>query len=64
MAEIHVEPKKKATPVWIWVILGVVILAAIIYFAVRNKTGDNGNAVNKPNQTSYIQFIDEGPVLS
>jgi len=41
-----------------------VILAAIIYFAVRNKTGDNGNAVNKPNQTSYIQFIDEGPVLS
>jgi len=64
MAEIHVEPKKKATPVWIWIILGVVVLAAIIYFAVRNKRTDNGNAVNKPNQTSYIHIIDRVPILS
>ena len=55
MAEIHVEAKKKTNPVWLWIVLVVVIVAAIVYFAVRNKRVENGNA-NKPNQTSYIQI--------
>jgi hypothetical protein len=56
MAEIHVEAKKKTNPVWLWIVLAVVIVAAIVYFVVRNKRVDNGSAANKPNQTSYIQI--------
>jgi flagellar basal body-associated protein FliL len=54
MAEIHVEAKKKTTPVWIWVVLALVILGVIIYFAVRNKRSGDENAVNKQSPTSYI----------
>jgi len=54
MAEIHVEAKKKTTPVWIWVVLALVIFGVIVYFAVRNKRSGDGNAVIKQNPTSYI----------
>ena len=64
MAEIHVMPKKRATPIWIWVILAAVIVAVIIYFAVRNKKSDNTSSSNKPNQTSFIQHADERAILS
>jgi len=64
MAEIHVMPKKRATPVWIWVILVAVIVAVVVYFVVRNKKSDNTSTSNKPNQTSYIQHVDESAVLS
>ncbi len=62
MAEIHVEAKKKTNPVWLWIVLAVVIVAAIVYFAVRNKK-DNGNTTNKPNQTSYIQIAGTSAAL-
>jgi len=62
MAEIHVEAKKRATSPWIWIVLAVVILAVIVYFAVRNKRVDNGSGVNKPNQTSSIQL--QGPSVA
>jgi cytochrome c-type biogenesis protein CcmH/NrfF len=63
MAEIHVEAKKKTNTVWLWVVLAVVIVAAIVYFAVRNRKVDNGNAANKPNQTSYIQIAGKSAAL-
>jgi bacteriorhodopsin len=56
MAEIHVEAKKKTNPVWLWIVLAVVIVAAIVFFAVRNKKVENDNASNKPNQTSSVQI--------
>jgi hypothetical protein len=56
MAEIHVEAKKKTNPVWLWIVLAVVIVAAIVYFAVRNKKVENGSTSNKPNQTSSVQL--------
>jgi len=64
MAEIHVMPKKRTTPVWIWLILAAVIVAVVVYFAVRNKKSDNSSTSNKPNQTSYVQHADERVVLS
>lgn len=54
MAEIHVEPKKRATPVWIWIVLALVLLGVIAYFLVRNKRTEERNTVNKPGPTSYI----------
>ena len=55
MAEIHVQTKKNnnTTPVWLWVLIGLLIAAAVIYFMTRdNKTNDD--AVNKTPTTSYI----------
>jgi cell division protein FtsN len=41
MAEIHVEPKKQASNSWIWIVLGLLIAAAVIYyFMSRHKTAD------------------------
>lgn len=64
MAEIHVEAKKRTTSMWIWIALAIVIIAVIVFFAVRNKKAENGNAANKPNQTSYIQLGGTGFVLT
>jgi len=54
MAEIHVQPKRKATPVWLWIVLALLVLGAIAYFLLRNKKADT---VNQPN-TSLIQSPD------
>ena len=38
MAELHVQTKKtNATPAWIWIVIGLLIAAAVIYFVTRNK---------------------------
>jgi len=61
MAEIHVEPKKKATPpVWLWIVLAVIVLGAIAYFMLRNKKTDT---VSQPN-TSLVQPQDTSKALS
>jgi len=51
MAEIHVQPKRKTTPAWLWIVLALLVLGAIAYFLLRNKKTD---AVNQPN-TSLLQ---------
>ena len=51
MAEIHVEPKKQTTPAWVWILVGLVVIAAVVYFITKNnKTNENDAA----NPTSYI----------
>jgi flagellar basal body-associated protein FliL len=48
MADIHVEPKKQTSNSWIWIVLALVIAAAVIYFLMnRNKnTEDNREPAN------------------
>ena len=44
MAELHVETKKHnaGIPSWMWIVIGIVIAAAVIYFLTRNnKTAEN-----------------------
>ena len=57
MAEIHVEAKKKTTPVWIWIVIALIVLGVIAYIFLRNKRADEGNAGHKPNTTSYIRDL-------
>jgi len=64
MAEIRVEPKKRATPVWIWVVLALVLLGVIAYFLVRNKKTEESNTVTKPAPTSYISSPGTGHLLA
>ncbi len=56
MAEIHVQAKKQHSgSAWIWIIIGLVIAAIVIYFVTtRNKTNDNNTVA--PNTTSGIEW--------
>jgi hypothetical protein len=52
MAEIHVQPKKGTSSTWVWILLSLIIIAAIaVYILMRDNTA-NEKAVNKQNQTS------------
>jgi cytochrome c-type biogenesis protein CcmH/NrfF len=64
MAEIRVEPKKRATPVWIWVVLALVLVGVIAYFLIRNKRSEESNTTNKPAPTSYISSPGTGHLLA
>ena len=57
MAEIHVQAKKQTTNTsWVWIVLLIVIAAAVIYFLTRNKDNTpEQNQVTPPNTSSYIQ---------
>ncbi|MEX2285075.1 MAG: hypothetical protein WEE89_21495 [Gemmatimonadota bacterium] len=37
MAQIQVE-KKRSTPVWLWVVLALVIIAAVLYYLATSGT--------------------------
>jgi hypothetical protein len=50
MAEIHVESRKHTSSAWIWILVSLIIIAAVAYFLTRNnRTGENhinGNPVS------------------
>jgi flagellar basal body-associated protein FliL len=55
MAELHVQTKKEhSSPVWIWIVIGLLIAAAVIYF-VTTTNNNNDNTVNQNNTTSCIE---------
>ena len=37
MAEIHVQTNKNSSPVWVWVVLALVVIGALVYFLTRNQ---------------------------
>jgi paraquat-inducible protein B len=58
MAEIHVQTKRRGSPVWVWILVALLILGTIAYILVwrnNNKAGQK-NTSNSPSQTSFIQF--------
>lgn len=50
MAEIKIEKKK---PIWPWILIGLLILAVILYFFVFNKNVTD-KAVNEPRDTTNV----------
>jgi hypothetical protein len=40
MAEIHVQTKKHSSPVWVWILLALIIVGALVYFLARNQNKD------------------------
>ena len=56
MAELHVQTKKtNATPSWIWIVIGLLIAAAVIYFVTRNKETREDTTAPPANTTSQLQ---------
>ena len=37
MAEIHVESRKHTSSAWIWILVSLIIIAAVAYFLTRNN---------------------------
>ena len=53
MAEIHVRAKKSsANLTWVWILAGLLIIAAIVYFVVtNNKNAETAPAVQPASQS-------------
>ncbi len=47
MAEIHVQarrhPRANPTWMWLWIVIGILIIAAVVYFVATNKDGGAEN---------------------
>ena len=39
MAEIHVEPQRRGGLVWLWVLLLVIVIAAVVWYFVLGAPG-------------------------
>jgi len=76
MAEIHVQARKhpRANPswMWAWIIIGLLIIAAVVYFVFMNKNNNQNNTQeikndrNTPQPGAFVpqQFSDNTYVMS
>jgi len=57
MAEIHVQTKKHQTnPAWLWIVIGILVAAVVIYFVTRNKSTNNNTNQTQTNTTSFLEI--------
>ena len=63
MAEIHVQTKKQnaSGPVWLWIIIGLLIVAAAAYFVIKNKDTAPNETTTPASPTSQVLLINELP---
>jgi bacteriorhodopsin len=54
MAEIHVQAKKKASSTWIWILVSLIIIAAIAVYVMMRDNKVNEKTISQPNKTSFI----------
>ena len=55
MAEIQVQTKKTgSSPAWLWIVVVLLIVGAVIYFLTRNKNKDDRTEINRTG-TSWVQ---------
>ena len=54
MADIHVQARRRSrvspTWMWTWLIIGLVIIAAVVYYVYANKNEDASNEQDLKNQ--------------
>ena len=54
MADIHVQPRRRSRVnpswMWTWLIIGIVIIAAVVYYVYANKEKDASNNQDLKNQ--------------
>ena len=63
MAEIHVQAKKNASSTWLWILVSLIIIAAIaVYILMRDNVGNEKN-ISKPSQTSFNMYNQERAII-
>lgn len=63
MAEIHVQAKKNSSSTWIWILVSLIIVAAIAVYILMRNNGVNEKTISKPNQTSFIIYNQETAII-
>ena len=57
MAEIHVQAKKGSSSAWLWILISIIVIAALAFVLIwNNRDNTQNNASSKPSQTSFIQY--------
>ena len=66
MAEIHVRTKKPAASgqMWIWIVIGLLIVAAVAYFVLRDRETTPGNTTTPAYPTSQLLIMDSSAGFS
>jgi len=54
MAELHVQAKKSNSSTWVWILISLVVIAAIVVYLMMRDNGTNERGVSKPAQTSSV----------
>jgi bacteriorhodopsin len=63
MAEIHVQAKKSSSSTWIWILVSLIIIAAIAVYILMRDNGVNEKNISKPSQTSFIMYKQEAAFI-
>ncbi|HJS56421.1 MAG TPA: hypothetical protein VJ765_17835 [Chitinophagaceae bacterium] len=63
MAEIHVEAKKKTGTLWFWIVLFLLVIAAIVVYIMFRDDALDEKSTNPP-QTSFMQHIEKQEAVS
>jgi len=57
MAEIHVQAKKGSSSTWLWILISIIVIAALAFVLIwNNRDNTQNNANSKPSQTSFMQY--------
>ena len=59
MAEIHVQAKRNSSSTWLWILISLIIIAAIVVYVMMRDNGANEKTVSKTNQTTSIVYRHE-----
>lgn len=63
MAEIHVQAKKRASSTWIWILVSLIIIAAVAVYILMRDNAVNEKAISEPGQTSFIIYNQETAII-
>jgi len=56
MAEIHVQAKKGNSSAWLWILISIIVIAALAFVLIWNNRDNTQNNASKPSQTSFVQY--------
>ena len=63
MAEIHVQPKKNTSSTWLWILVSLIIIAAVAVYILMRDNGVNEKNISKPSQTSFNLYNPEKAII-
>jgi len=63
MAEIHVQPKKSSSSTWLWILVSLIIIAALAVYILMRDNGVNEKNTSKPSQTSFNVYNQETAII-
>jgi hypothetical protein len=54
MAEIHVQTKKHSNLTWLWIVLALLIIGALVYYLMTRNNQQQTNPVVQPDAASQV----------